>query len=63
MKVFTSYSFFFRANEDKVHHSHMVDLLDVNLGETAAPVDPWGMPQPPRSQVFIKKKKKIFSRY
>lgn len=28
----------------------MVDLLDVSLGE-AAPVDPWGMPQPPRPQV------------
>ncbi|XP_008197398.1 epsin-1 isoform X2 [Tribolium castaneum] len=40
----------FKANEEKKHHSHMVDLLDVNLGETEAPVDPWGMPQPPRSQ-------------
>ncbi|KAG5893150.1 hypothetical protein JTB14_000413 [Gonioctena quinquepunctata] len=29
--------------------SHMVDLLDVNLGE-AARADPWGMPQPPRPQ-------------
>ncbi|CAH1376225.1 epsin-2 isoform X5 [Tenebrio molitor] len=44
----------FKATEDKGHHhqSHMVDLLDVNLGEAtgAAPVDPWGMPQPPRPQ-------------
>ncbi|XP_049818043.1 epsin-2 isoform X2 [Aethina tumida] len=28
------------------NQSHMVDLLDVDL----APVDPWGMPQPPRPQ-------------
>ncbi|RZC34969.1 epsin-1 [Asbolus verrucosus] len=43
----------FKASEEKLQQqSHMVDLLDVNLGETAAapPVDPWGMPQPPRPQ-------------
>lgn len=29
--------------------SHMLDLLDVNLGETSpvAAVDPWGLPQAP----------------
>lgn len=38
--------------------SHMLDLLDVNLGEAsggAAQVDPWGVPiapPPPRPQVF-----------
>ncbi|CAH1128965.1 unnamed protein product [Ceutorhynchus assimilis] len=30
--------------------SHLVDLLDVNLGGDPTPVDPWGMPQPPRPQ-------------
>ncbi|XP_063917541.1 epsin-1 isoform X2 [Zophobas morio] len=44
----------FKLNEERSkqeHHSHMVDLLDVNLGEATAPaVDPWGMPQPPRPQ-------------
>ncbi|CAG9824147.1 unnamed protein product [Phaedon cochleariae] len=29
--------------------SHLVDLLDVNLGESPH-VDPWGLPQPPRPQ-------------
>lgn len=39
--------------------SHMLDLLDVNLGEASGPVgqvDPWGMPiaaPPPRPQVSI----------
>ena len=39
--------------------SHILDLLDVNLGEAsggaAAQVDPWGVPiapPPPRPQVF-----------
>lgn len=34
--------------------SHLVDLLDVNLGaevNSGAGVDAWGMPQPPRPQV------------
>lgn len=34
-----------------MQQSHLVDLLDVNVGENASVVDPWGMPQPPRPQV------------
>ncbi|XP_050507822.1 epsin-2 isoform X2 [Diabrotica virgifera virgifera] len=42
----------FKTTQDKRKHedSHLVDLLDVNLGGDQAPVDPWGMPQPPRPQ-------------
>lgn len=42
----------FRSSQDKKRHedSHLVDLLDIDLGNEAAPVDPWGMPQPPRPQ-------------
>ncbi|XP_050297596.1 epsin-2 isoform X2 [Anthonomus grandis grandis] len=40
----------FKKSQDKVHKSHLVDLLDVNLGGDPTPVDPWGMPQPPRPQ-------------
>ncbi|KAL3272347.1 hypothetical protein HHI36_013827 [Cryptolaemus montrouzieri] len=29
---------------------HMVDLLDVNLGDVNSQLDPWGMPTPPRPQ-------------
>ncbi|KAL1494209.1 hypothetical protein ABEB36_009841 [Hypothenemus hampei] len=41
----------FKKSQDRVHQSHLVDLLDVNLGSDPTPVDPWGMPQqPPRPQ-------------
>lgn len=40
----------FKKSEDKIPPSHLVDLLDVTLGSDATPVDPWGMPQPPRPQ-------------
>lgn len=37
--------------------SHMLDLLDVNLGEASGPsvqTDPWGIPvTPPRPQVPV----------
>jgi len=39
-----------KANAEK--QSHMLDLLDVNLGNSSAPsvhavaLDPWGFPQP-----------------
>lgn len=39
----------FKKSQEKMQ-SHMVDLLDVNLGGDPTPVDPWGMPQPPRPQ-------------
>ncbi|XP_060521247.1 epsin-2 isoform X2 [Cylas formicarius] len=39
----------FKKSQEKIQ-SHMVDLLDVNLGDGAAPVDPWGMPQTARPQ-------------
>lgn len=45
--------FFIRKPEEKMPQSHLVDLLDVNLGGDPTPVDPWGMPQPPRPQVRI----------
>ncbi|XP_022910356.2 epsin-2 [Onthophagus taurus] len=38
-----------QEHHHKDKHSHMVDLLDVNLSEGAS-VDPWGIPQPPRQQ-------------
>lgn len=37
----------FKKSHEKVSQSHLVDLLDVNLGSDPTPVDPWGMPQPP----------------
>jgi len=37
----------YRKSHEKVSQSHLVDLLDVNLGSDPTPVDPWGMPQPP----------------
>ncbi|XP_056640177.1 epsin-2 isoform X2 [Diorhabda sublineata] len=42
----------FKSSQEKKKHddSHLVDLLDVNLGRESAPLDPWGMPQPPRPQ-------------
>lgn len=40
----------FKSSQDKKKDSHLVDLLDVNLGGESAPLDPWGMPQPPRPQ-------------
>ncbi|XP_076273011.1 epsin homolog lqf isoform X3 [Rhynchophorus ferrugineus] len=40
----------FKKSQEKMHQSHIVDLLDVNLGGDPTPVDPWGMPQPPRPQ-------------
>lgn len=42
---------------DEPKKSHVLDLLDVNLSDTASAVpDPWGLPvqappQPPRPQV------------
>ncbi|KAI4457126.1 epsin/ent-related [Holotrichia oblita] len=45
----------FKASQDKhpAHSQNIVDLLDVNLGESAPPtVDPWGLPQPP-AQNFL----------
>lgn len=42
--------------EKKVEpQSHLLDLLDVNLGahgSAAASSDPWGMPQPHPRQVY-----------
>ncbi|CAG9860840.1 unnamed protein product [Phyllotreta striolata] len=42
----------FKSSQDKRRHedSHLVDLLDINLGNENASVDPWGMPQVPRPQ-------------
>ncbi|XP_066262936.1 epsin-2 isoform X2 [Euwallacea similis] len=40
----------FKKSTEKLPQSHLVDLLDVNLGSDPTPVDPWGMPQPPRPQ-------------
>ncbi|ENN77697.1 hypothetical protein D910_05811 [Dendroctonus ponderosae] len=40
----------FKKSTEKIPQSHLVDLLDVNLGGDPTPVDPWGMPQPPRPQ-------------
>lgn len=46
----------FRTPQEK--QSHMLDLLDVNLGEasgSSVQTDPWGIPiaaPPPRPQVF-----------
>ncbi|XP_049950359.1 epsin-2 isoform X1 [Schistocerca serialis cubense] len=37
-------------HQQPAQQSHMLDLLDVNLGAPAAPVDPWGFPQAPVSQ-------------
>ena len=42
--------YIFRATRETPAQSHMVDLLDVNLGEPT-PADPWTIPQPPKSQV------------
>lgn len=42
-----------RKNTGDTKPSHVLDLLDVNLGETS-PVnqaDPWGLPQAPPPQV------------
>lgn len=46
---FSKFCFYLREKVQP-NQSHMVDLLDVDL----APVDPWGMPQPPRPQVDVK---------
>lgn len=50
--MFLYCGFVFRKSQEKMNQSHMVDLLDVNLGGDPTPADPWGMPQPPRPQVI-----------